>query len=73
MTSRPALIVNPRTDEAFVELVEQLSNGAATPADLQVALRGSYPQAVVRARDLSSESLAVWYVFRDGHWVGTGR
>ena len=70
MAKRPHLIVNPRDDETFVELVEHLAAGARTPADLQTALRGSYPAAVVRDRGLSAESIAVWYVYRDGHWVG---
>jgi hypothetical protein len=28
---------------------------------------------VVRARDLAGERPVVWYVYRDGHWVGRDR
>ncbi len=73
MAQRPHLIVNPRNDETFVELVEHLVATARTPADLQTALRGSHPRAVVRDRGLSDETLAVWYVYRDGHWVRDAR
>ncbi|HVL54293.1 MAG TPA: hypothetical protein VM344_08530 [Vitreimonas sp.] len=67
---RPILILNPRHDDGFVTFAERaLASGAATPEDLQAALRERYPRAVVRARDLSSESGLIWYVYRDGHWV----
>ena len=36
---------------------------------LQAALRETYPRAVVRAREISSERETVWYAYRDGHWV----
>jgi hypothetical protein len=70
---RPVLITNPRSDEAFVAAVEAAVDGADAPADLQARLRERYPQAVVRPRDLSSEPVTVWYVYRDGHWVSDRR
>ena len=61
-------------DEAFVDLVEQLvADEATTIGDLQTALRGQYPQAVVHLREISAERVVVWYVYRDGRWIGPGR
>jgi hypothetical protein len=66
----PVLILNPRADERFTERAhEALARGAASPMQLQAALREVYPRAIVRARDLSGEPVVVWYVYRDGHWV----
>ena len=36
---------------------------------LQTGLRAEFPDAVVRRRELSSESTEVWYVYRDGRWT----
>jgi len=68
-SQRPTVLSNPRTDTAFVANVEQLLDSVATPEALQVGLRETYPAAVVRARDISSESGTVWYVYREGRWV----
>ena len=65
----PLLIVNPRSDVRFVERVNELTAGAGTdPAALQASLRADYPNAIVRRRELSSESTEMWYVYRDGRW-----
>lgn len=67
---RPIVILNPRSDARFVELVTQLmADAVGEPADLQAGLRAEYPEAVVRRRELSSESTEVWYVYRDGRWT----
>lgn len=66
---RPVLIINPRSDTAFVEAVHAALPEAATPAELQTRLRARFPDAVVRPRELSSEPVTVWYVYREGHWV----
>ena len=67
---RPLLIINPRGDPAFTELVAELTAEQATdPAHLQASLRERYPDAIVRRRELSSESTDVWYVYRDGRWT----
>ena len=66
---RPVLIMNPRSDTAFVEAVTAALPEASAPGDLQRRLRERYERAVVRPRDLSSEPVTVWYVYRDGHWV----
>lgn len=66
----PLLIINPRSDGPFAQLVAELTADAATdPADLQARLRERYPDAVARRRELSSESTEVWYVYRDGRWT----
>ena len=65
----PLLIVNPRSDVRFVELVAALTaDGTFDQADLQTRLRATYPNAVVRRRELSSEATEMWYVYRDGRW-----
>jgi hypothetical protein len=67
---RPLLIVNPRSDLRFAQLVAQVTADAELqPADLQARLRAEFPDAVVRRRELSSESTEVWYVYRDGRWT----
>ena len=66
---RPLLIVNPRSDVRFVQLVAELTADAAIDlVDLQSRLRATFPQAIVRRRELSSESTEMWYVYRDGRW-----
>ena len=67
---RPIVILNPRSDARFVELVTQLmADAVGEPADLQSGLRAEFPDAVVRRREPSSEPNEVWYVYRDGHWT----
>lgn len=66
---RPHLFVNPASDATFVARVEALvATGISDPDRLAEALRASYPEAVVRQREISGES-DTWYVYRDGHWV----
>ena len=66
---RPLLIVNPRSDTRFVQLVAELTADETIDlSDLQSRLRATYPDAVVRRRELSSESTEMWYVYRDGRW-----
>jgi hypothetical protein len=68
-TQRPTLITNPATDIAFRDHAESVLREGQSVAELQQLLRGDYPRAVVRARDLAGERSVVWYVYRDGHWV----
>ena len=67
----PVLMVNPASDRTFREFAEQVVErlDGAVPADLQRQLRARYPKAVARARDLHGEAVAVWYVYREGHWI----
>jgi hypothetical protein len=70
---RPILILNPRHDPAFVQRVRGIEEGGLDrPEDLVDALRPSYPEIVVRPRELSSEPAVVWYVYRDGRWTSEG-
>lgn len=61
--------VNPRHDVDFVMLVDRLAVTATGPADLESRLRETYPNAVVRVRGLQGDTVAVWYVYRDGAWT----
>lgn len=66
----PVLFFNPADDHSFVERVRRLmAAGVQDHSDLERRLRGDHPLAVVRPRDLADESVEVWYVYRDGHWV----
>lgn len=67
---RPIVILNPRSDARFVRLVSELmSEALGDPSELQAGLRPEFADAVVRRRELSSESTEVWYVYRDGRWT----
>jgi hypothetical protein len=48
-----------------------MGSAPSQPEELEAMLRDSYPRAVVRPRALSGETLVVWYVYRDGHWVSS--
>ena len=67
---RPILMVNPRSDEEFTALAEQLVRGGAERAgELETRLRERYRLAVVRERVLSDEQVVTWYVYREGRWI----
>jgi hypothetical protein len=63
------LIVNPRSDAEFQRLADAAGQNSTSPEELQQTLRRTYPEAVVRPRDLEGEQLAVWYVYREGRWM----
>ena len=67
----PALFLNPADDPEFAAAVEQSMGEGISAADLQQRLRKVYPRAVVRPRGLANEPFVVWYVYRDGRWVGS--
>ena len=70
---RPTLVLNPPDDDAFTSLaVGLVDNGQRNPARFQADLRVNYPAAIVRRRELAGESIDIWYVYRDGHWVLPG-
>lgn len=73
MTSTdPMLVINPVADAVFARACDEaMASHPARPDDLQVALRRRFPAVIVRPRALSDERLAVWYVYRDGHWVSS--
>jgi hypothetical protein len=67
---RPALVLNPRSDDAFVNHAHALiGDGVESPDAMQRELRTDYPDAVVHERVLSGERSATWYVYREGSWV----
>ena len=69
---RPILVVNPADDRIFSAYADVLvEHGAGTTGELQRRLRPIYTQAVVRARELSSEPFVIWYVYRDGRWINS--
>ena len=69
----PKLVVNPSTDAEFIGFAQDiLDDGVVSATELERRLRAVYPRAVVHARLLSGEPILVWYVYRDGYWVGQG-
>lgn len=67
----PTVIANPHGDDRFRAMIDRLlTSRRRGPEDLQAALRAWYPGAVVRPRALAGEPFEVWYVYRDGHWIG---
>lgn len=67
---RPVLFLNPADDSAFRRCVDDaMADPSVGAGELQRRLRDEFPRAVVRPRDLASERLPVWYVYREGHWV----
>lgn len=70
--SRPIIVSNPREDAAFRFLVGiLLLHGVVSAGDLQSKLRATYPNVVVRPRELTGEAFEVWYAYREGHWIGS--
>jgi len=68
----PLLIINPPADLEFVRACHAgLVDAAGDPSRLEASLRLLYPAIVVRPRELSGETIVVWYVYRDGHWVSS--
>jgi hypothetical protein len=66
----PVLVVNPRSDARFAELVTNLlQDPDLTAEELGVRLREAFPRAIVRRRLLSGESPETWYVYREGTWI----
>ena len=66
----PTIIINPRDDVRFSELVDRsVLSGVESPDTLERLLRRVYPRAVVRRRELAGEQVEVWYVYREGRWV----
>ena len=68
---RPVLVINPRSDAPFEDFVRErlAQNGMSAPSELESRIRERFPSAVVRERMLANEPIAVWYVYRDGHWT----
>jgi len=70
----PVIVANPSMDSEFQGMIrDALRSGGWRPEDLEAYLRTRYPHAIVRPRELTGESVRVWYVYRDGHWIGSER
>jgi hypothetical protein len=68
---RPTLVLNPPDDRDFGAAVDsEVGDDVASPEELQSRLRRAYPRAIVRRRELAGEPAQIWYVYRDGHWIG---
>jgi hypothetical protein len=68
---RPVLVLNPPDDTAFESSVQDALG--TQPEDFrafQNALRRSYASAAVHVREIADEPTVIWYVYRDGRWVG---
>jgi hypothetical protein len=61
-------VINPANDTEFEANVKTLVPDASSPEALEQALRSEYPRVVVHRRELSSEPITIWYVYRDGRW-----
>jgi hypothetical protein len=71
---RPTLVINPVDDRSFSALADAAVDGGVSTAEgLQAVLRDRYPRAVVRARSLTGERILIWYVYREGRWIRSGR
>jgi hypothetical protein len=71
---RPILVVNPADDDVFRVFAHVLlEDGVAGIGELERRLRSVYARAVVHARELSCEPFVIWYVYREGHWIGARR
>jgi hypothetical protein len=67
---KPTLVVNPGDDDVFVAFAQVLvDHGAASIGELEGRLRTVYPRAAVHARELEGETVVIWYLYRDGHWI----
>ena len=70
----PTLVINPPDDDEFRSYAEGLvASGSGEPMPFQECLRRRYPDAIVRPRELAGEQAQIWYVYRDGHWIRSGR
>jgi hypothetical protein len=71
---RPTLVTNPADDEAFATVAGRfVDDGVDGIDEFERRLRTEYPNAAVHERLLSGETVVVWYVYRDGRWVGSRR
>ena len=74
----PIVVTIPSSDASFQAAVEaalQALAGATdrpSPRGLEAAVRRVYPQALVRPREITAETLQVWHAYRDGRYTGSG-
>jgi hypothetical protein len=71
MSSHVRLVCLPTRDIGFAERVDEvmaLMPAVNEPAELQDALRDTYPKVIVRPSELEGLRTPTWYVYRDGHF-----
>jgi hypothetical protein len=69
--TKPIVVANPIDDAVFVGFARLLvEHGVRSTDELARRLRAVYPNAEVHRRELSGEPWRVWYVYREGHWIG---
>lgn len=66
----PHLVTNPADDQEFRRFAMEAVAADADPVAFVQRLHERYPAAAVHQRMLSGEPWLVWYVYREGHWVG---
>lgn len=69
----PTLVINPADDLEFERLARSLLPEVGwSPEGLERLLSPRFPRVVVHRRELSSERIEMWYVYRDGRWTRSG-
>lgn len=69
----PTLVINPADDLEFERLARSLLPEVGwSPEGLERLLSHRFPRVVVHRRELSSERIEMWYVYRDGRWTRSG-
>jgi hypothetical protein len=69
----PTLVINPTDDLEFERLARSLLPQVGwSPEGLERLLSQKFPRVVVHRRELSSERIEIWYVYRDGRWTRSG-
>jgi hypothetical protein len=64
------LVINPADDLEFERLARSLLPQVGwSPEGLERLLSQNFPRVVVHRRELSSERIEIWYVYRDGRWT----
>jgi hypothetical protein len=70
MSQGTLFLFNPAADREFARIALAAALGAGTPDNLEALLRGAYPRVRVHVSEVSG-SPGRWYVYREGHWVGS--
>jgi hypothetical protein len=70
MPQPAVLVLNPVDDLEFAQAASEAAATTQDPTTIEIRLRVRYPAAVVRPRQLSGEARPMYYVYRDGRWVG---
>jgi len=68
----PTLVINPADDLEFARLARSLVENGTSPEGLERLLSRRFPHVAVHRRELSSERIEIWYVYRDGRWKRSG-